>query len=94
LPYVFGNLLSEGALAGKFAGTDRALSNLLTSYWTNFAKHGDPNGPQLPEWPKFNQPAGSYLRLSSALAGDATPALALRKEQCDLYESRINKPRS
>jgi len=25
----------------------------MSTYWTNFAKHGDPNGPNLRPWPAF-----------------------------------------
>jgi para-nitrobenzyl esterase len=29
----------------------RALAEMLRAYWTNFARHGDPNGEGLPPWP-------------------------------------------
>jgi para-nitrobenzyl esterase len=37
---------------------DYALSEQMMSYWTNFARTGDPNGidgngQRLPEWPKY-----------------------------------------
>jgi len=25
----------------------------MAAYWTNFAKHGDPNGQGVPQWPAF-----------------------------------------
>jgi para-nitrobenzyl esterase len=32
---------------------DRRLASEMSSYWVNFAKFGDPNGPGLPTWPAF-----------------------------------------
>jgi para-nitrobenzyl esterase len=91
LPYVFGNLLPAGALAGQYGAADRQLSNAMLAYWTNFAKHGDPNGTGLPIWPKLTAPVGAYMRLSSALANDAQPAAGLRRPQCRLFEAKLAK---
>lgn len=52
VPLVFAN---EDHRAGRpaWSDEDRALSKELQGYWINFAKTGDPNGPGLPRWPKF-----------------------------------------
>ncbi len=33
---------------------DERISDAMAAYWTNFAKHLDPNGKGLPEWPAFS----------------------------------------
>jgi len=53
LYYVFGNLAAPPPTGHAPEPADRALSSLTESYWVNFAKTGDPNGPGLPHWPAF-----------------------------------------
>jgi para-nitrobenzyl esterase len=37
----------------KWTAGDRKLAGEMSSYWVNFARTGDPNGPGLPSWPAF-----------------------------------------
>lgn len=37
---------------------DRKLSDEIATYWSNFAKRGDPNGEELTKWPPYNQQDG------------------------------------
>jgi para-nitrobenzyl esterase len=53
IEYVFGTL--DTRPGAEWRPEDRKLSEEMMSYWTNFAKTGDPNGPGLPEWPKFGE---------------------------------------
>jgi para-nitrobenzyl esterase len=35
--------------------SDLAISDAMSTYWVNFAKHGNPNGKRLPAWPAFSE---------------------------------------
>jgi carboxylesterase type B len=37
------------------------LSDLIQTYWTNFAKTGNPNAAGLPQWPAWSDPDKKFL---------------------------------
>jgi para-nitrobenzyl esterase len=48
-------------VAGKASSRDLAMMTTIQSYWTNFAKTGDPNGKGLVPWPDFSKAAPAVL---------------------------------
>ncbi len=46
---------------------DRELENVISSYWVNFAKTGNPNGNSLPEWKPYDKHQGNIMLLEDAV---------------------------
>jgi para-nitrobenzyl esterase len=81
--FVFGNLRPTGTMGGPYTANDRKISDTVQSYWTNFAKTGDPNGKGLPVWPMFNANARPYLEFT--LHEGPVVRENLRRNICDMY---------
>jgi para-nitrobenzyl esterase len=82
IEYVFGNL--DSRKGARFTPEDYKVSDLMQTFWTNFARAGDPNGAGAPHWPAYDA-AGSWqvMRLSpdAAAAPDAHRARYLFLQQ-------------
>ncbi|MBO6241766.1 MAG: carboxylesterase family protein [Butyrivibrio sp.] len=57
--YVFGTLDDTWR---PYTEDDYKLSETMLSYWSNFAKYGDPNGDNMPKWKTFGK-EGYTMRL-------------------------------
>jgi para-nitrobenzyl esterase len=86
IPFVFGTLPTKGFLSGPYTDADRKISDQIQTYWTNFAKTGDPNLPSLnglPPWPKANPETRPYMEFT---AHDGPVVNQnLRRGICDIY---------
>ena len=78
--YVFGNVDLFGAVP---ADADHALSELMASVWTQFARTGNPNGEGLPEWPAYTTENEAYMEFG---ADTGARSGRLRQAKMELFE--------
>jgi para-nitrobenzyl esterase len=70
IKYVFKNIDEK-----RFSEDDLKLSEMMATYWTNFAKYGDPNGGNLPVWPEFKEKNPSVMYLNNTPKQGPVPNL-------------------
>jgi para-nitrobenzyl esterase len=100
IPYVFGNLpdgyfgTEPSAIFGDlrvyadtYTDVDAALAKTMSAQWVQFARNGDPNGPGLPQWPRFNGDREAYLEVGDrVVVGES-----LRKAHIDFLSQTLFK---
>ena len=87
IQYVFETLKSEEGV--PWTTDDFKVSDEVSTYWTNFAKSGNPNGTALPDWPPYNSQDGYQVM---HLRGDRSHAtkdtLRARYEFLDAHSGK------
>ncbi len=85
VPYVFMNLDPSSSMTSK---SDLEVSELMGTYWTNFAKNGHPNGNGLPEWTPFTESNPKILNLGKEVYLRSVPDEASLKVLDAYFEWR------
>jgi len=89
VPYVFDTFATRSWGWLPVTQTDQKLSETIETYWTNFAKSGDPNRPGLPLWKPWAVDEEPYLQFSQS--GDALPQQGFSPPFCHLAPDHLKQ---
>jgi len=92
IQFVFETLDSENL---AWTPNDRTMADMMSSYWVNFAKTGNPNGAGLPKWPRYDHQtdyAGMLLQIGPSAEPHAAPPA--NRAQFELLDRIANGRRS
>jgi len=84
--YVFNNVTSRDG--SPVDPKDQELAKMMNTYWSNFAKTGDPNGEGLPLWPLYTPRKNEILDIQSDGMPVARPDP--RKARLDVIEKAVS----
>ena len=85
IEYVFGTLDSVKGVT--WTPADRALSDAIGTYWTNFARTGDPNGQGLPAWPRMPPASAGVQNMGPRMIRLDTTTSAVPEPHRERYEA-------
>ena len=81
MPFIFGDAVEDAYFLGE---KDANLSEQIMSYWTQFARTGNPNTTDGFTWPLFTNDSQNYLDLND----DLNIKSNLREEYCSFWDAR------
>jgi len=76
----------------RWTKADRQVAEEMSSYWVNFAKSGNPNGPGLPDWPAFTNAENKVLNIADPVTVGGVPSINSLSGFDSVYTSVRSKP--
>jgi len=89
IPFVLNQAQHPGA-----TDQEMKLAKAMSTYWSHFAKSGDPNAPEvatLAKWPSYDPLLDLTLQFDVQDSGGIHREQGVRKHACDFWESRTEE---
>ena len=85
VPYVLNSINTTGR---PLTDADRKVADIMSGYWANFIKTGNPNGPGLAHWPTTAEQPGTTMEVGDK---NAPIPVAGSKAKQDFFEKYYTK---
>lgn len=89
ISFVFNTLNARWGAPAEATPEEKELARIMNTYWTNFAKTGNPNGKDLPVWPQYNTQKEEILDID--LNGKVASKPDPRKARLNVIEKAFKK---
>jgi para-nitrobenzyl esterase len=83
IPYVWDTLAAVPWMPRQ--PWDEELADAMSAAWVRFAATGDPNGGDMPTWPRYESGKETFLEFGDTVRAGS----GIRPEFCDLYEKLL-----
>ena len=87
--FVFNTLNARWGALAEATPDEKELARIMNTYWTNFAKTGNPNGKGLPDWPLYD--SNKEVILDIELDGKPVSKPDPRKARFNVIEKAFKK---
>ncbi len=89
ISFVFNTLNARWGAPAEATPAEKELARIMNTYWTNFAKTGNPNGKGVPNWPLYHTQKEEILDID--LDGKALSKPDPRKARFNVIEKAFKK---
>jgi para-nitrobenzyl esterase len=89
--FVFNTLNARWGPPAEPTAEEKELAKVMSAYWANFAKNGNPNAEELPNWPLYNNKEQPILDIEQD--GKVVSKPDPRKARLDVVEKSFVKQR-
>lgn len=89
IPFEFNTLNARWGAPAEATPEEKELARIMNTYWTNFAKTGNPNGKNVPVWPPYNIQKEEILDID--LDGKVSSIPDPRKARLNVIEKAVQK---